>query len=458
MIFYKKKPTMPEIIRKTASFSEFSSPSVNPKKGGLSWTESLNFTFQSGALTGEIGAKAVCENSPLESYEIEALYFYDSPAKSEILFLTSTALYRVAFPITADGEVSLILNKAFSSPPQGILYESTVGRCMRLLLYSEGYAYVYDGNGITTYTNVPAAVGAGYFNDRLFLLSAAKPGRVCFSHPLDETDWTAGYAGAGYIDLDPGEGKIRGIFAGEAGVRLLRDGRITLLKAKGENNDFSLSHTLFPCGKIYDRSAQPFGDGLVFLCDDGLYFFEDGGTIRVAPELTARLPVGKPLCSGVWNALYFFSYTDTDGKDRVLFASLQEKSVFFSDLSVKAAVSHQGECYFLRNGTLAAFTATAGSGDALHKTYQSAPTDFGLGTARKILRSVTLEGEGEFTLTILSDTGGKKKFTLSPNNGSAGACPVLKGRTFTFSIESVSAKCRLKKLSATVDLPQGGVK
>lgn len=452
---------MPEVKRKTATFSEFSFPAAaREKSGSLGWTECVNFTFRNGALTGEIGAKRVCDDNPMNHYDVKALYFYDSPNKSEILFLTSTGLCKIEFPMSANSSVTLLLRKTFSSSPCAIPYQSKSDGKYLLLLFGEDGLYVYDGNEVTEYTNVPKAKTACRYNDRLFLVSADTPGRVYFSLPADETDWSATYGGAGYIDFDPGEGEIRGIFPGEKGVWLLRDGRVTFLNANGENNGFSVAHIVVQCGKIYDGSAQAFGNGMVFLCDDGLRFFEDGAVMEIEPETTAQLPVDAAgVCSGVWNGLYFAAYTDAEGKYCVLFASPREKKVFFGNFGVRYAARRKNECYFMQNGTLACFTAESGSAaGALQKTYKSAPTDFGLGATRKILRAVTLEGEGDFTLTVLSDGGGKRVFLTSLKNASFQACPALKGRLFTFLIESASAACRLKKLIATVDLPQGGGK
>lgn len=452
MIYHKKTPTMPAIKRKEESFSDFSSPaSAREKTGALRWKKCLNFIFSEGAVSGKIGAAAVCGNNPMNNYNIRALYFYSSDEKSELLFLTGAGLYRVALPVGQSSVCEPLLSKAFSAPPQGVSFTSPEGEC-RLLLYGAGGLYLYDGKNLKNFPDVPLAKGACLYNDRLFLASAETAGRVYFSSPLDETDFAPDYGGAGYIDLEPAEGEIRGVFAGTDGVSVLRDGRITILKGKGKNEDFSLTHTLFAGGKIYENSVQAAGAELLFLCSDGLRAFADGEISVIEPELTGNLPVESEVCSGVWNAIYFVCFTDKNGEGRVLFADRGKGEIFFGNMSVSMPVNGKGECYFWQNGTLCAF-ATDGAGEGI---YESAPTDFGLGAARKILRAVEIEGEGDFVLTVRSE-GGKRACKLSAINGSARACLALKGVLFTFSIECCSEECKLKKLTVKVDLPSGGM-
>lgn len=451
MIRRNQARAMPAVKRKIVAYTDFSATEDGQeKKGVLRRSESLNFTFSDGAISGGVGIVPVYTGSPTDDYEAKALYLYSSEEKEEFVFLTGTEIRRIALPLSSASRCEALAEKSFVRPSVGISFTSVAGGS-RLLLYGTGGAYVYDGEGVKNFPDVPDSDGACLFNDRIFLVSREKRGRIRYSRPLAETDFLSGYGDAGYIDLDPAEGEIRGIFGGKENVLILRDGRSTFLSIDGRGEDFRVSHTLFDCKKIYKDSAAQIGDRVMFLGENGLYSFLQGKAKLVLHDRCGRLAAdeSKPICAGTWKGAYYVSYADLSGTARILFFDLVTETGFFVNGSVSSPVLYDGKCYFLQNGKLKTFVETAENG-----VYVSVPTDFGAEGKRKILREVELEGNGEFALNVSSEAG-KRNSDFSLKNGFARACPLLKGRKFVFTLRGKSSDCVLRKLVAQVDVCEG---
>ena len=223
--------------------------------------------------------------------------------------------------------------------------------------------------------------------------------RIYYSAPLDWTDWNADNNG-NYFDLQAEGGNIVDAVTFRDKLYLFRErGEVTRFTMSGEEFNAKATSLNCPGGKFYGGSAQVCGDKIYFLTERGLFSFNGTVFRREEDKISASLR-RQIMYSCTAHGKYYACYSEEyDGL--YCFDPLTGKAHLIAQKL--SSVASNGTLYGMQAGDL--YEVTGSGRSALeYSDASSEGMDFGLPGKEKILESVTVEGEGGFTLELTSDS------------------------------------------------------
>ncbi|MBR7100318.1 MAG: hypothetical protein IKC91_04105 [Clostridia bacterium] len=460
MIFYKKNTTMPKTSRKTVKFDFSAFPSENSLKNDVLYpVKCQNFRAVSGGIGAAWGTQAAFSENPLEGVTPTNTWLLGNAKTGKLIYSTAASTYSLSLQGAGDANAtapqpSLIYSTGFSSPMRALDYVNAQNT-HELYIFSEKGIYFYNGSSFSLIKNSPVVTTGCVYYDRLFSVSALIPYRMYFSAPLEGSNWTAAYLSAGYVDLSPEHGAIHALFSIGKNLYALREYGITRLHTEGENFNFTAMPFSAAFGSVYADSIQRVGACLIFLTSEGLYSFNGNRVEKLNfAFLNGADFATSPDCRAfVYGAHYVLNYLDGKNNRRTLFLNPAEQEGWISDMDISFPISDGNRCFFLDNGIFATFSQKSSRcNGAMYKTWESDFTKLGLGDGRKLLRAVSLQGKGNVQLRIRGEhVFDERVYTLSLN-GQAAVHPLLKGKAFSFQVESEDEECLLQSISVTAEI------
>ena len=243
---------------------------------------------------------------------------------------------------------------------------------------------------------------AALFHDRLF---TAKGFRVNYSRALNGNDWTPKHYGPGYIELFSDEmGEILGMLPYKDKLYLMRSHGITYLRALGDELNFKAVHMPMKCGKLIAHSAAACGEYIGYFTDGGFYLF-NGAVSTLAPnarhdEIDFKAPVKAFAYSGKYYALVS---KKAGGTTVYCYDPEWREGHFIENGAIDLAVGD--EVYFVRSNTVYRLIP---KGISKYSIPYFTAENIGLSlNETKMLRSLLIEGEGEFRVRITSNRGSR---------------------------------------------------
>lgn len=460
MTFYKKEIPMPAISKKTITFSFGDGAKKKTAKNNVLQPKTcINFYSRAGVLRGGFGTRRVFSGNPLQGCEATAAYLYgDEESGKKVLFLTEEGAYSLALG-DENNALTKVSSLTFSDVPQSDRYIDKNG-VKWVLLFSADGAFAFNGSVLIPMNQELPAVAGCYYYERIFLASATRRDRLYFTTPQDKSNWGAEYRTKGYLDLpsEHGGGIIALVSFGKA-LYAMREYGVTKISAETENFNFTATPVPMTCGKIYKDSVRRVGDRIVFLASDGVFAFDGNKTERMAEspsEIAWDDPSPRSAVCGVYYVLNFKTKND----ERItLFLNVATGETFFSDVNFTCAAFDGNDCYFYEDGELCGFTERSlRKGTPARKVWKSDYTNFGLEGKRKLLRSVTVYGEGKLKLIIRGGHVRENRVYELDLNGRKTVAPLIRDELFLIEAESSDENCALRQAAVVIENPEGGAK
>lgn len=341
---------------------------------------------------------------------------------------------------------------------------------MLSVIAAENGVYTYNGKtgDIVLISGAPAALCAEIHSERLFVLGADGY-TLNFSHALDITNWTKENQGAGYVSLPSDRGNIIAMKSFGGYLYLFRERGITRLRAMGDIMNFQHVELDVHFGNIYADSIAETGDYIAFASDGGLFLFDGDNVKKISDEaaenadfssVTSAATYGNRaiMCVSLKKAFPSYGWDGAEENSaeeaaHSLYSSAGGKAVICIDgesgdvnilpYPAEHVVNIGGDTYISdENKRIGKFyeaeMGTDGEymGGAIPCAWDSGLTDFSLGGGVKVLRRLSVRGEGEYTVTVYNEKRAVR-FSLS---GSGVLRPTLSGRKFGVRVSGGGAK------------------
>lgn len=340
---------------------------------------------------------------------------------------------------------------------------------MLAVIAAKNGVYTYDGKSgdIVLITDAPAALCAEIHSERLFVLGIDGY-TLNFSHALDITDWTKENQGAGYVSLPSDKGKIIAMKSFGGYLFLFRERGITRLRAMGDIMNFQHVELDVHCGNIYADSIAETGEYIAFASDGGLFLFDGDSVKKITDEAIENIDISSVasaarygnralMCVKLKTALPSCGWGGTDPEAATaaqeLYSSAGGRAVILVDgenedvrvlpyPALLAANVGDDTYIFDENKKMGRLYETAYGkegeymGGTLPCVWDSGLTDFSLGDGLKVLRKLSICGEGEYSVTAYNESRAVN-FSM---NGSGTLRPMLSGKKFGVRISGGGAK------------------
>lgn len=338
------------------------------------------------------------------------------------------------------------------------------------VIAAENGVYTYNGKtgDIVLIDGAPSALSAEIHSERLFVLGTDGY-TLNFSRALDITDWTKEEQGAGYVSLPSDKGNIIAMKSFGGYLFLFRERGITRFRAMGDMMNFQHVELDVHCGNIYADSIAETGEYIAFASDGGLFLFDGTDVKKITDEAAenvdfssvtsaARYGNRALMCVKLKSAMpsYGAASAETGSSEAAaysLYASAGGRAVILVDgeseevriLPYPALLAtNVGEDTYISDvnkkiGRL--YEAADGEsgeymGGTLPCVWDSGLTDFSLGDGRKVLRKLSVNGEGDYTVTAYSEKRAVR-FSIS---GSGVVRPMLSGKKFGVRVSGGGVK------------------
>lgn len=329
---------------------------------------------------------------------------------------------------------------ALSEKPASILaFLDELGEVLHFAV-TETAVYSLSGTTARSVASAAGGVCACVHYERIF---TAKGCRVSYSKPLIPEDWIRAVQDAGYVELPSAGGDVLDMVSYKEKLYLFRERGITQLRALGDTLNFKAVTMPYSCGGLIAGSVKSCGEKVLFLTESGLYSFNGATCTRLTGY-------GASEIESVGDCAQY------DGRYYCVVRALGETCVFCADPEEKAghfirtAASSVagGDALYLSQNGLYRLTGQGFPKDAREGVILIGRSMMGLSEGEKLLDTLTVEGEGSYTVEARSEKG------VQTARGRAGeslrlAAP-LRGNAFSLKLKTYSADAVVRKIVLSI--------
>ncbi|MBQ2712831.1 MAG: hypothetical protein IJF71_05570 [Clostridia bacterium] len=480
-MIYRKEMSLPGIKRERITLGDFSGGLRTVEEENLLpqrfATECFNVAGGSGALKRLMGVEAFRfrEREFMLSAGLRALFCFhrydrERDTEDDRLVAQGEDGYLYAAPLFEDGGF-VSLNVKREGKLSAVNYRLN-GEDVLIISSESEPMLVWDGvNAPYEVPEAPYVTSLCVHYERLFATTAGDKSELWFSDDLNVTNWHISLDEAGFIQLaDEGGGILRAVEFMDY-VYLFRSYGIARVSAYADQTQFRVTKIYQSTGKIYPDTVTVCGDRIYFLSEEGAFSFDGLDAVRVMPEWQEAFESNQPgafACrhGGRWYLAVRLKYTTPWSEDE---SGYQNNALVCYDLYKKKAwvmrgVDVRGLCMLELETGSAALVLTQNRqavgvlrdsgcffGKPLLMRWQTPWTDLNRAERKKVLRSVTVTGKGDYTVEVESDTAARKKSF----GGSMTAAFSVQGNRFRLTFESADPEFCISKPQLIVDTREG---
>ena len=351
------------------------------------------------------------------------------------------------------GEFQPIAGLYFTQQPDGVCYNYN-GKDVIFLSSEKDGLIVYDGESWQRVEGAPPITSMCIHSERLFITSGGVDGALWFSDDFDPTNWTVSLSEAGFIDLGKDRGEMLCVLPLGSHLFVFTSFGVSRVTAYGDQTEFSVSHLLVSCGKIYKHTVMHCGDCIMFFASDGLYRFDGYNAVRVSDPWFNLVDPNPDWVKGVYfNGYAYFLLNfiidgeyesgvlmvKPNGSDSVilLMGMVSDIAVVKSDDEYKLLAYErlyrsiceckENEGYF---------------GKKLAMAWHSKRSDFGVSAKIKRLTEISFNSNLPVDLVVEAD-GKEYAYALNPKKGKCVVKPNIYGNEFAFIIKVLGVKAEI---------------
>lgn len=283
------------------------------------------------------------------------------------------------------------------------------------------------GTTVKTLSTTVGGTCAAFHHERLFLGNGT---RLYYSAAQGfDNIAVQDTQGAGYLDLPPdGLGEIEKIVPYRGKLYLFRRYGITAFTGYADTLNFKLSNVNCGGGKILGDSVACCGDKIYFFTERGLYAFDGSDCARLQDAEDEEIDLTAPVWGGSEGNDYFASVLVGGARGLYSYDSEFSQGRFIN--APNDLLASCNEVYLLNGADVYKFNGQ----DVKYGDECAAELAIELPYDQKYeqyLESVTVEGEGRFTVTV---SGGGASFAMRGDAGEFRLPKSLRGRAFGLKI------------------------
>ncbi len=457
MIYYKNSISVPNVIKKRVTVSDFSDGLGSGKDGGLKNLSNakyiFNFDVSSGALSAGVGLKEYKINGkpfaledgvfPIKLYYYKRYDYANFKDDDRVLCYASNG-FIYCLKLFVENSCFTKTQIQFNSIPTAIEYKYNDENVL-LMSSQEDELYVFNGDDVVKVDDAPKISSMCVHNERIFATEGNGSTSLWFSDDFNPLNWYISLDEAGFIDFQDERGALLKVISFLDYVYVFREFGISRLSAFGLQEDFSVSNLHFKVGKIYGDSVTDCGEHVYFVSTDGIYRFNGVDAVKILECYDEFLiGVDNSDCQGVYDnqKLYFNLKMKIDGNEEkvVIVYNLETKTSYVlrgAKISWLCPLKNSQKTLLAvyNNGEKVA-TVVDGYGKLfnkpLKKVWQSNVTDFSI-PSKKRLYKVSAITKGDIKLEVLCD-GKISKYDIK--RSCQDVKPFVKGEEFAMKIIS----------------------
>ncbi len=442
---------IPSVTKKKISLSSFLT------KGSISTNEMLsnpqevallyNFDGSDGTLKAGIGIEEYKTFKIEEGVFPKNLYYYkrydtltNTSEDKVVIYATNLKLYTLN--LLGESEVTLLIDKEFSTPPVAINYNFFDEDVLILSFDGEGL-YMLNNLTLTEIETAPKITSMCIHSERLFATTSNEGTALWFSDDFNPTNWSVSLDEAGYIELPDDRGKLLKVISFLDYIYVFREYGISRIYAYGDQTEFSVDNLFNNIGKIYANTVTECGGYIILLTTSGIYRFNGIDAVKILPFYDKFLEgVDNSDAKGVFynGKLYLKVNMKFNGKieNVILVYDLESKVPYLAKgLKVDDYILISGNEYKIlgiSNRKLCVFNNSGKRfSKSLKKVWESGETDFFIETDKKILDKIQITTDEDILLYVICDN---KTQIYSVGGGTSLLKLKTKGRNFKFKIIS----------------------
>ena len=420
-----------------------------------------NLAYKDGALKSTLGLKDLYKTYPFDDkYHIASIYFYNrkdyEKGESDDRLVVCTDDGSVYDCPASGGDFQPIKGLSFSQQPTGVCYNYN-GKDVIFLSSEKDGLIMYDGETWQKVDGAPPITSMCIHSERLFITSGGVDGALWFSDDFDPTNWNISLSEAGFIDLGNARGEMLCVLPLGSHLFVFTSFGVSRITAYGDQTEFSVSHLLVSCGKIFKNTVMHCGDCIMFFASDGLYRFDGYDAVRVSDPWFNLVDPNPDWVKGVYfnGYAYFLLNFIVDGKSQsgvlmtkpngsdsviLLVGMVSEIAVVKSDDEYKLLAYER-----LYRCICECKEGEGFCGDEIDMAWHSKRSDFGISAKIKRLTEVSLNSNLPLKLTVEAD-GKESCYSLIPKRGKCVVKPNIYGNEFAFKIEVAGVEVEISGL------------
>lgn len=284
-----------------------------------------------------------------------------------------------------------------------------------LICGSVGVWY-YDENGTLKQVSKNASCGICLWcADRLFFVNL--PYALSYTKPCEPTVAAKTAGECGKIEIPSALGKIVGLGALKDFLYVFTEQGILRMRVRDGAENFSFEEVGYNGGKIFYDGVASGSGSILFMATDGLYLFDGRKAEKICRNLSIAPSRENQSISGLYaDGFFYMQYVEEGGEIKRICVSSDGKTAYFA-FAVEGLSDGGGKGLFIWDQAVKMISKDGDlpSGEAY--TFESKELSLG-SEKKKTLKTLTLYGEGECVLKIITD-GKEKSFDARFEKGVA---------------------------------------
>ena len=261
--------------------------------------------------------------------------------------------------------------------------------------------HIYNCIGNSTVRVGEGKGGCGaLFRERIFTASG---NRVYYCKTFDGSDWSEARYGGGYLELPAEElGDILAMQPYKDKLYLFRKHGITSLRVLGDEINFKAVHMPMKCGKLIANTVALCGENVGYFTDTGFHLFNGAVSTCVPHSRFDEIELTKFIKAVSYCGKYYAFVRRKEGGTAIYCYDPEQGEAHFIENGA-ADIASGDELYFTRGGYAYKMTEK-GIPQNFTPYFTAEKIAFGI-SGEKMLRSIAVEGEGTFYITVTSNRG-----------------------------------------------------
>ena len=447
-------------------------------------TSTYNYSYLNGALRTGLGVKELSisydrlDRSKKKSVvlpdgvEAIATYTYIRQDKfmgeyMDMLLVYASDCKIYAYSMYFDSDSFFVLDQVlFSTIPLVVNYNIEGKDCVIFVTEEEGM-FVWDGEShMTKIDDAPSITSMCIHYERMFATVVDDARSICFSDDLNPTNWAQSLTEGGFVSIIDERGSSKKIISFNDYLYIFRDYGIDRMVAYADQTGFQINPLFTSSTKIYTDTIRVCGDRIVFLAEDGIYYFSGLSTTKYDLNINSKF-VGvynDKAKASYYNGKYYLACRMKFDEDMVGCESVEFDNNCLLELDLKTGglnilrgydiinlqtlnsriESKLVICVKVDGVTKLGELSNDGEvfGKSTHKMWRSPKLNFDEPLRDKLIKSLTLSSSGDVTIRIRYDNN-EKDYRIKGSNNLITIYPNIKGKEIAVDFLCDKSGCNI---------------
>lgn len=447
-------------------------------------TSTYNYCYQNGALKTGLGIQELQlaytkENRELKNHvnlpdglEARSVFIYTNYNKNInlqydflVVYASDNDIYATFLYGDRVNYIKLGLN--FSTCPMFFNYHINGQDCLIMITEQEGM-YVWDSElPPVKIEDAPNMTSVCVHYERLYATVGGDKRSIVFSDDLDPTNWAQSIHEGGFINLMDERGTSNKIVSFNDCLYVFREFGIDKIIAYADQSEFQVVPLFTSSTRIYTDTIKVCGDRIIFLANDGIYYFTGLSTIKY--NLNINTLFNKNYNDDAKAAYYNGKYClacklEFDDNEKVGCENTDYQNNVLLELDIKTGELNILRGYDIRS--VQAFNSKIESllivgvlidGDiklgqlckngkvfdvSTKKVWKSPKSVFGISQDLKLLKSISVGSDTDIRIVVRADSY-KREYFINGSDKISIINPNIKAREFAIDFVCEKPECNI---------------